>query len=191
MRPSEAHPQSLESLHGDIWNRLSQTTSDLSHPWRTPTLATAGPDHPDARIVVLREVDLHERTLVCFSDSRAHKVAGVRIQPVATWCFYDPVSRIQLRARGETQVHIQDSITRHHWEKLPHSSRRLYGTVPRPGEQILAPCEIAFGDYPVEQFTVLVTTVHELDWLQLKPEYHERARFRWDTDSWEAHWACP
>ncbi len=116
MRPSEAHPLSLESLLGDIWSRLSQATSDLSHPWRTPTLATAGPDHPDARIVVLREVDLHERRLVCFSDSRTHKVAGVRSQPAATWCFYDPVSRIQLRARGETRVHVYNSVTRLYWE---------------------------------------------------------------------------
>ena len=41
------------------------------------------------------------------------------------------------------------------------------------------------------QFTVLVTTVHALDWLRLGPEHHERAKFRWEDNSWEAHWACP
>jgi len=191
MSLSDTHPLSLESLHHQIWDRLASATKTLDHPWRTPTLATAGADHPDARVVVLREVDPHERTLTCFSDSRGHKVSGVRIHPVATWCFYDPVSRIQLRARGETRVHVNNSLTRRHWDSLPHSSRRLYSTVPRPGERVLAPWEIPFGDHAVDQFAVLVTTLHELDWLQLKAEHHERARFRWDSDSWEAHWACP
>jgi hypothetical protein len=191
MRPPDAHPQSLESLHGEIWDRLGLAATDLSHPWRTPTLATAGPDHPDARVVILREVDPQARTLVCFSDSRAHKVSGVRIHPVATWCFYDPVQRIQLRARGETRAHVGNALARQYWDKLPHSSRRLYATTPRPGERVLAPWEIPFGDHPSEQFAVLVTTVHEMDWLQLKTDWHERARFLWDSDSWEAHWACP
>jgi len=191
MRPSNAHPQTLDHVHAEIWQRLAGATADPAHSWRTPTLATAGPNHPDARVVILREVDPHERTLVCFSDSRAHKVAGVRIQPVATWCFYDPVQRLQLRARGETRAHVNTAFTRTFWERLPHSSRRLYATVPRPGDRVLAPWEIAFGDHPVEQFAVLVTTVHELDWLRLGAEAHERARFRWDDDSWEAHWACP
>ena len=191
MRPAEPHPQTLESLHGEIWQRLADATADPAHAWRTPTLATAGPDHPDARIVILRAVDPHERTLVCFSDSRTHKVAGVRIQPVATWCFYDPVHRIQLRATGETRAHVNTAFTRAYWETLPHSSRRLYATVPRPGDRVLAPWEIPFGDHPAEQFAVLVTTVHALDWLRLGPEHHERAKFRWEDNAWEAHWACP
>jgi pyridoxine/pyridoxamine 5'-phosphate oxidase len=181
----------LETLHSQIWEALAVAVNTPSNAWRTPVLATFGLGEPDARTVVLREVDPHQRGLVCFSDHRARKVAELHINPVAAWCFYDPVSRVQLRARGETRVNINNDLTHQVWRSLPHSSRQLYASTPRPGERIVQPWELAFGDRPMDNFAVLVTTVRELDWLCLGDAVHRRARYRWDRDAWEGHWAAP
>jgi pyridoxine/pyridoxamine 5'-phosphate oxidase len=191
MNPIAWSEDDLEILHAQIWEALAAATTDHAYAWRTPVLASFGLGEPDARTVVLREADPHSRALTCFSDHRTRKVAELHINSVAAWCFYDPVARVQLRARGETRVNINNDLAHRIWREMPQSSRRLYASTPKPGERIALPWEIPFGDRPMDNFAVLVTTIRELDWLHLGEAGHRRARFRWDRDAWEGHWAAP
>jgi len=191
MTPTAWSDDNLETLFAQIWEGLESGATTHSDPWRIPVLASFGLGEPDARMVVLREVDSHARSLMCFSDHRARKIAELHINPVAAWCFYDPVRRVQLRARGETRVNINNDLTHRVWDTLPHSARRLYASGPVPGERIAQPWELPFGDRPMDNFAVLVTTVRELDWLRLGDDLHRRAKYRWDRDAWEGHWAAP
>lgn len=191
MNPSTWNHDDLEALFSRIWETLGKAPTDTSHGWRTPVLASFGLGEPDARMVVLRESDPNARSLVCFSDHRTRKVAELHINSVAAWCFYDPVERVQLRARGETRVNINNDLSHRIWREMPQGSRRLYASGPKPGERVALPWEIPFGDRPADNFAVLVTSVRELDWLHLRDDGHRRARFRWDSDAWEGHWCAP
>ncbi len=183
--------ESLEDLFARIWETLGNAVDVTDHAWRTPVLASFGVGQPDARIVVLRETDPHARTLACFSDHRARKVADLHVTQFAAWCFYDPVHRVQLRVRGETKVHHNNELAHRLWKTVPEQNRTLYASMPDPGERIGAPDELRFGERPMDNFSVILTTVRELDWLRLTPQIHRRAKFKWDRDAWEGCWSAP
>jgi len=63
----------LPLIEAALWQELARATHDKQHEWHTPVLATTDGTVADARTVVLREVDLEARQLVCYSDSRAPK----------------------------------------------------------------------------------------------------------------------
>lgn len=189
--PARWADESLETLFAQIWETLGNATDDVAHPWRTPVLASFGVGQPDARLVVLREADPHTRTIACFSDHRGRKVADLHVTQFAAWCFYDPTSRVQLRVRGDTRVHHNNELTHRLWKTIPAENQRLYASNPDPGERIGSPEELRFGDRPMDNFSVIVTTVRELDWLRLTPEIHRRAKYKWDRDAWEGCWAAP
>ncbi|NBO03475.1 MAG: hypothetical protein EBV16_04705 [Betaproteobacteria bacterium] len=48
-----------QRIEARIWQELQRATRDRHHEWRTPVLASLGPEQQvDARTVVLRRVDI-------------------------------------------------------------------------------------------------------------------------------------
>ena len=64
-------PESLPELRAQIWQELQACVQDRNHGWRVATLATLNGQEPDARVVVLREVDEPSRELVFYTDARS------------------------------------------------------------------------------------------------------------------------
>lgn len=183
---------SLEELESRIWSELGHSVADPRHPWGHPALATCDGQGPDVRTVVLREVDRTWRRLVAYSDARATKIAQLRANARTAWRFYDPRSRVQLRARGVSLVEHQTDFSRRAWELVPEANRANYRTMGVPGAPIAGPAEgHIFAPGGAENFALIVTTISELDWLWLAPSGHRRALFEWREGHWQAHWTVP
>jgi len=186
------HKDSLVELEGLIWQTLVRAVNEVRHPWSLPVLATLGGQGPEARIVVLREVAPAWRRLTAFSDARAAKVAEVRAGERVSWLFYDPIQRVQLRARGVMRVEHGSDYCRALWEEVPEANRANYRTMGAPGAVIPAPAEgHVFAPQGEENFAVLASTVNELDWLWLAPAGHRRARYAWSPEGWKGEWTVP
>ena len=183
---------SLPELSDRIWSALTVASQPGLHPWRTPVLATVGAHGPSVRTVVLREFNRPGFEVIAFSDARSAKVSELLDHPEAAWLFYDPIERVQLRARTAIRIHGRDPVAQAYWSRLPSEQRGLYLSRRSPGEGIERPnIATSLNESDEQQFAVLIGVVQELDWLWLGPEGHRRALFLRDEMEWKGRWVEP
>ncbi len=193
----------LESLPARLWSALERAANDPANPFRTPVLGTSNLFECALRVVVLRGADGARRQLIAYSDVRAQKVHQLKLCEQAHWLFHDPAGRVQLRISAGTMIHQNDPIARQHWQALPLLNRRDYCANLPPGADIHAPGDAIAPELKLptatkkelevgyENFAVLVSTVDQIDWLQLGEEGHVRAVFNWTTAGWSGLWLVP
>lgn len=193
----------LDTLPAELWRELEQAVGETNNPFRTPVFGTSNLFECALRVVVLRQVDATKRWLVAYSDARAQKVHQLGLCQQAHWLFYDPARRTQLRISAGTMIHVKDGIAAEHWQKLPLASRRNYCANQPPGSDIHAPADAIAPELKSEKvtakqlevgyenFAVLVSTVDQIEWLQLSEEGHQRAVFNWTAVRWSGLWLVP
>jgi general stress protein 26 len=194
MSKREPTPEpTLDSVLSALWSGLAAAVRDRDHSWHLPTLATIGLDgSPQARTVVLRDIDPVAATILCHTDARSPKVAEIAAQPEVAWHFYDPRSRVQLRVKAIAAVHravADDPLALERWSASTLSARRCYLAPRPPGEpcdgpsanlpeHLLDRSPVAGEDEPGRpHFAVVLTRAIEIDWLWLRAPGHRRARF--------------
>lgn len=179
-----AQPPSLPLPPGDdlaaieqrLWEELGRASRDRQHEWHTPVLATIDGEAADARVVVLREVQSPH--LLVYSDARAGKLLQLASHPLACMVFWSPRLNWQLRARISFEAQVDGLAVSSRWARLKLSpGARDYLSPLPPG----APLEDGGPAPPMREerahFAVLQGDVLSLDWLELRPHGHRRARF--------------
>lgn len=174
----------VERQLAEIWNELKAGLRTRGHPFRTASLATVAdaPDgsmRPELRTVVVRELDSDAWQLVFHTDRRSPKVSQLIAHPGVSLLFYDVTDRLQLRLRGEAQVHLDDELARNRWEQSPPQSRECYlspiapSTALTAGGNLPAPtdggAEGGFGN-----FAAVSIDIESLEALFLDHRGHER-----------------
>ena len=183
---------SLDDVLVSIWNQLEHGVRSANSPFHTPALATLGNIGPEVRTVVLRDVIRLTRQLICHTDWRSTKRAQLESNPRASWLFYDPGLKIQLRLRGCMRQQRDTAILRQRWEQSTSNSRKCYASPFAPGtpinEPMASPCDIEGG---WRNFCVLVCVIDDMDWLYLDAGGHRRAQFEWTEHTWSGSWVAP
>jgi pyridoxamine 5'-phosphate oxidase len=173
---------SLSAIEAALWRELSAASGDPRHPWRNPVLASTDGEIGDARTVVLRHVDAVNRQLTIFSDARAAKLAQLDAHPIGTLVHWSAPLQWQLRLRVQVEAHTDGLLVSSHWARLKLSpAANDYLSVQAPGSA-LANALGARGER--EHFALLVASVLSVDWLELHPEGHRRARFAAGQAAW-------
>ena len=181
--------RTLAEIEAAVWQELTRAPRDKHHEWRTPVLATVDESGADARSVVLREVDVRQRLLVVYTDSRAAKVTQLRAQPAATLLLWSRRLGWQLRCRVHGEVFDEGLAVSSRWSRvklLP--AAQDYLSPAAPGSDVGAvpthPAALAHR----ECFAVIEAKVVSIDWLDLHAEGHRRARF---DEGAVARWLVP
>lgn len=174
----------LPAIEAAIWQQLARATQDRHHAWRTPALATVDAEGlPEARTVVLREVDAAQRRLWIYSDARAAKVAQLQRQPQATLLAWSPRLHWQLRLRLRVTLHTGGLALSSRWARVKLSpSVGDYLSAHAPGEPLTDPVPPPPAAERAH-FAALEAEVLQIDWLELHRDGHRRARF-------DGHGAC-
>jgi general stress protein 26 len=185
----------LRTILEQTWSGLAKAVDQVNHPWRFPALGTQGLDGPDVRTMVLRSADAVARQLTAQTDIRSAKVSGFRKDPRVAWHFFDPQTRVQVRAHGRVTVHHDNEVTRATWTAVQEANKRNYAVPPAPGSPIDDP---SLGQAPASDkaaasanFAVLSSGITFIDWLQLGDEWHRRAQFTWTGGDWRCAWVAP
>lgn len=198
-RQFEFNPTNVSTILDETWQHLKAASDTETHPWRLGNLATVAEERPRVRTVVLRDVQIEARELICYTDQRSDKVNELKAAPYMEWVTYDPITRVQIRLRGIATVHSNDEHAAQHWNNSSPEHRRGYITVSPPGTKAESASpnlpDYLFDRLPndeeaqlgYENFAVIVCRIEHLDWLQLRRNGHLAAQFRW-TDKWEGHW---
>lgn len=180
--------ETLEGLHGRVWQTLGRGLADRRSAARHPTFATVSPDGwPEARTVVLRAVDAERRTLDVHTDILSAKVDSLREYPRAAFHIWDEKQKLQLRLEAEVEILSGDAVA-DLWAKVPDPSRQAYGTDPAPGTPIDDALAYSKPADPAA-FAVLRCQVIAIDVVHLGAD-HRRACFTRDSD-WVGEWLAP
>jgi pyridoxamine 5'-phosphate oxidase len=174
--------EALPLIEAALWQELARATHDKQHEWHTPVLSTTDGTVADARTVVLREVDLAARQLVCFSDSRAPKLAQLRSHPQGTLLMWSRQLSWQLRAHARFEIETEGLAASSRWARLKFSPAAQDYLAPLPPGAPLGAAVAARGER--EHFTVITASVLAIDWLELHPKGHRRAIFEDGTARW-------
>jgi 3-hydroxyisobutyrate dehydrogenase len=195
---------SLADIETEIWNLLTAGSKNPKEAFYTGTLGTQPTSGVELRTVVIREVNVQDRQIICYTDKRAAKVAEIQIYPTISFLFWDAEKRIQLRLSGKASVEINNQLTDKHWQQTTPSNRRSYMAIPAPGSLLDHPSsglspELDGREPTLEEseqgkvnFAVIVSTVHQIDWLYLGSKGHRRAMFRYEKGLLkESSWMVP
>lgn len=197
--------QHLDEIEQSIWSELEScvaykpvqkpehlrpgsTESDefadslTPHEWRVATLATLDEGQPQARSIVLREVDAPERKLVFYTDARSPKVRQIESSPEGTLMFYSRHLGWQLRMRVRLAVEKSGLAVSSRWAKLQTSAgAQDYLAAAAPGSPLDAPLS-DLGQRG--HFALIEAMAESVDWLELDPQGHRRAMFGGDGGKW-------
>lgn len=189
--------QTPPEIRKRIWQELARAVQDRHHEWRTPVLATAQMGGaPDARMVVLREVDADLARLSIYTDSRSNKVSELANRSDALLVFWSKRLSWQLRVRVSVRVHVAGPLVDAAWERVRQTAAADdYLSHNAPGSAIssVANAPTASTSLAATQssnptdrhhLAVLEAQVQEIDWLELTRSGHRRARLRADTWDW-------
>ena len=182
--------QTPEEIRPQIWKELGRASLDRHHEWRTPVLASTGADGlPDARTVVLRQVDAGGGRLTFYTDSRSPKVTQLQTQASAVLVFWSARLSWQLRVRVTCSVITSGPELEALWQGVNQSaaagdylSPLAPGAVLRQGGA--ADAETVNAPVPAHSFALLRAQVLQMDWLELSREGHRRAQLGATTWAW-------
>ncbi len=193
-----ARPASLAEVRQALWHQLGQAVQrgavGRAHAWRQATLSTVADDGaPEARTVVLREVDAPQRQLLIYTDARTAKVAQLRQRPQAALVCWSADLGWQLRLRLRVTVETEGLGVTSRWAQLRHTpAAQDYMAPLTPGSVLSeASAKTAHTTGPIEgaehvrqYFTLLRCQVQAIDWLELHPDGQRRAVFDAQGDRW-------
>jgi hypothetical protein len=189
-----SHAENVDEVLAEAFRLFSRGVVDRRSPFRTPSIATVGPDGaPRIRTMVLRRFEAAARRLTLHTDRRAAKLFEIDHQPRVAVHVYDARAAVQVRLSARAQVHVADDLAREAWVGGAPSSHTCYAVSPAPGTVVAAPPPAATDrDAGFANFAVLALTFDTLEWLWLYHAGHRRARFAWTDDgSRSAAWLVP
>lgn len=172
-------------MWAQAWQELGRGVADRKHPARTPTLATTGPDGPEARTVVLRGIDPDRATLEIHTDTASAKVAQIAQDPRVALHIWIPKQNLQLRLAAHAVLIHSDA---NRWAKIPPNAQIVYGGTPAPGATLARPEDHAPGATQ-DRFTTIECSLTRADILHLGTPRHLRAAFL--GPDWAGTWIAP
>ena len=186
--------QTPPEIRKRIWQELARAVQDRHHEWRTPVLATAQMGGtPNARMVVLRQVDADLARLIIYTDSRSDKVSELANRSEAMLVFWSKRLSWQLRVRISATVHVTGPLVDAAWERVRQTAAAGdYLSAAAPSSTLPAAPAIKDGTQPTNpsnptsqhHLAIIEAQVQEIDWLELARNGHRRARLRADTWDW-------
>ena len=199
---SEPFPDHHNDLAGTLkfaWQMVGRGVHDRRSAFHTPVLATQSPSGPQARVLVLRALDVPTRTLTFHTDTRSAKLLQLQADNRVALTFYDAPRKTQLRMNGTARLHAGDALSQQRFKSSRPSSLRCY-TGAQPGAVSESPTsglpaalewrepEWAELQAAEANFAVLNVCVAQLEWLHLHTAGQRRALFAWADGS--ADTAC-
>ena len=187
----------------EAWAMLKRGASHFNDPFHRSVLGTVGEHGSNLRMVILREVMVTERILVCHTDARAAKAQEITESDTVSWLFYHPKKKIQLRIAGRAKLHTEDRFADGQWEATGVASRFNYGTTEHPGTSIDQPSSglpdfllnkvpsVMKSESVRKNFMAISCAIDYMEWLKLSTLGHRRARFEWDENGLNAIWLVP
>ena len=203
MRITKRKWDSLEGILNEIWTMLKRGVTHSFDPFHWPVLGTIGKAGCSMRTVILRQLILPDRILVCHTDSRAAKAQEISYANQVSWLFYHPKKKVQLRVTGQATLHTDDQFADEQWSNTKITSRLNYCTAEPPGTLMEKPTselpDFLLNRVPIllesekgrNNFMSIACRIDTIDWLFLNLSGNRRAQFVWHKNGFRSSWLVP
>lgn len=203
MKKKRGKWETLDGILEQTWAMLKSGMNQADDPFHWPVLGTITKEGSRLRTVILRGVDSAQRLIVCHTDARAQKVAELTAFANASWLFYHPERKVQLRISGRATLHSDDQFANEQWAETKITSRLNYCAVEPPGTIIDKPSSglpdflrnkvptLLDSERGRQNFMVIACRIDSLDWVGLSTLGNRRARYVWDKNGLTADWLVP
>jgi len=181
---------SLSDVEARLWAEMARAAGDKLHAWRSPVLATVDDDGlPQARVVVLRDVDAEQRHLLFYTDARSPKCRQIDRRPHGTLVMWARDLGWQLRLGVHLEIVTDGLALSSRWARLKLTPAAQDYLSPLPPGTHLPPAGAPAPERESrDAFAMIDAQVTTIDWLELSPQGHRRAVFS-GRDS--ARWVQP
>ncbi|MCH2216050.1 MAG: pyridoxamine 5'-phosphate oxidase family protein [Flavobacteriales bacterium] len=169
----------LKTIYRLCIGQLVRGMQKRNHPFREVAMATAGV-LPNARMVILRKVEQDPFRVFIYTDYRSDKIEELTHNLKATFLFWHPSAKFQLKLMTEVTIHHKDEMALILYSQQGKHSKASYNTLKAPGAEINFQKNPGFElrkDFVPDDFAVLACEVIEMEALQLSREGHIRTRF--------------
>ncbi len=195
--------ESLDEVLASCWRMIEQGATDRKHAFHLMNVATLSVQStPRIRTVILRALNLNERSVMFHTDMRSDKIFELGQNNHIAAHFYDSAAKIQVRLEGTALVHAGNTLARQRWDASRKMSRMCYSIFPKPGTIIdksdsyiqddIITVTAQKEEENFASFAVVDIKITALDWLYLDAKGHKRAEFLWDDfDDKHQNWVVP
>lgn len=183
-------PATLEEILHRVFDALEEGSKSRKHPCHVGVFATAGPDGPRARCVVLRRFWRDYPRLAFHSHAASPKVSDIEADSRVSWVFYDAEAGIQVRIAGIAALHRSDELEDEQWGRTSSLGKRCYLGDPAGLESDVPTSGLPFApggreeDFDAESgranFLVVATEIRSIDVLELDVRGHRRSLYEWE-----------
>jgi pyridoxamine 5'-phosphate oxidase len=194
----------LAEVEQDCWLRLLNGALKTKEPFHNPVVGTNSNGKVSMRTVVLRQVITTKRQLYFHTDVRSGKLNDVEVDNNISWLFYDAAARMQIRIAGTTCIHKENELADSAWHKISNEGRKIYMSIQPPSQRSIMPTSgipselekstltTAETEPGRQNFAVVQTNVHWMEWLWLNGNGHRRAVFTYtDGALIDSSWLIP
>lgn len=173
----------LHDIQPSIWKEFTNAISNRQHGWRTPILATISPSGlPDARTVVLREVDPVKQQLTFYTDERSPKVLHIAHQPQVSLVFWCAKLNWQLRIQAIAKRSENQERTHNVWQQVRETAgANDYLSIQAPSSPLH---EDGLLSKDNNALCIIDLNIQSIDWLSLNRKGHTRAKIEKDQLTW-------
>lgn len=185
----------LHEIEKQIWLLLQESVKTAKSAFHQGIIATINNDFPEQRTVVLRNINLEEKTLRFHTDIRSEKINHLRQNDALSWLFYDAELKLQLRIYTKATIHHANDITDKAWESSRLASKMCYTTQAKSGSILSEPEIIDVNKKDIEQelldfaynnFCVIETKAFAMDFVFLNAKGNKRGFFDYKAN--EFYW---
>ncbi len=176
----------LTNFFEKAFNTLVRASVDKKSDARNVVVSISDGEYPSSRIMVLREVNVKDKSFTFFSDSNSEKCKLIGLNPRGSLTVWDRKNNLQIRIRGKFS--FEPDVIRY-WNRLGDLAKKSYGNHPCPSIPISERWD--YDNKPeISSFTVLKFFANKFDILLLNKEKHSRAVYE-SRDSWKGCWVVP
>ena len=118
--------QDIKDIYKSEIDYLNDGIKDGNSSYHMFCLSTLNEQNPEARTVVLRNVEQHPFTIYFNADYRSQKVKELIANKNCTALFYAQDRRVQLRLRCKAVIHYQNKLSKDVWGHTALQSRKCY-----------------------------------------------------------------
>lgn len=153
-------------------NRLNN--ADLTPTQRTACLATTAlkeEDFPPSRMVILREFNPADSSILVYTHTLSNKVQELAANPNSTILWYDPAENLQIQFSCYGRIELNQDRIIHHRNSLRSTAHKDY-IGPKPGSPYQE--ESTVEQAQELQFCLLHFEIQEMTVLKLAESGHQK-----------------
>ena len=166
---------------------IQRGTVDRKSSFRLPVLSTALNNKVFQRIVVARNFDEYNHSLLIFTDRESHKYYQLHHNKNCSLLFWDQKQKLQVQIDAEASI-VKNKKS--YWDNLNDKQKDDFKIIPFPGTKISSAKNYKFSSFD-NRFEVIKIKFKQMDVLELSLTFHYRAKCIFKKNGKDEYWVAP